>query len=88
MKAISDDLLVEFSKKWGVSQDAVTTIFTIIKDSGRKYGRSSRMLKVLGIELSQRQLKYFYKRVNFYVKHGIDIKGRPTNYSALLRKNT
>ena len=88
MRAIKDEHIKIFSKKWNVTENMVTTIYYLINDSGRKYGRTSRILKTFAIELSPRQLKYFYRKLNFYIKFGIEAKGRPSNYTQMHNRNT
>lgn len=77
-----------FAKKWGLEESSVYTIYVFIQQSGVKYGKTSRALKSFNIELSTRQLKYFYKKVRLYERYDISQKGKPKNYSNLLRRKT
>ncbi len=74
-----------FSKKWKLDESVVETIYIIIGQQFRHYGKVSRFLKGLNIQLSARQLKYFYHRVNMSEWLNEDNMGRPKNYSELLR---
>ena len=78
----------QFSKKWGLHDLTVETIYIIIEQSGRKYSKTSRVLKGMEIKLSSRQLKYFYKKCILFNLLEIEKKGKPKNYSDLLRRNT
>ncbi len=53
-----------FAKKWKMKEQAIFTIYRMIQDSGRQYGKASRALKKFNIILSSRQLKYFYRKAN------------------------
>ncbi len=85
---MNKEVLQSFSKKWGMGEQEVYTIFTMIRDSGRKYGKTSRALMTFNVQLSPRQLKYFYRKVKLYETYRIGKKGKPKNWSILLRKKT
>ena len=76
----------QYSKKWGLNKDVVFTIYRLIEDYGRKYGKVSRTLKGFNIKISSRALKYFYKKERLNERLEIDKKGKPLNYRDLLRK--
>ncbi len=73
----------QFAKRWELHEDIVEIIYHLIDENGVKYGKTSKILSKLKVEICPRQLRYFYKKVkleyNFKDKH-------PKNYSQLLRK--
>ena len=77
-----------FATRWNVQKDQVQYIFTLIERTGGKYGKSSRVLKGFGFIVTPRQLKYFYRKVKLHERLKISSKGKPSNYSKLLRSNT
>lgn len=85
---MNEKLKKTFAKKWKMDEDVVFTIFRMIQDAGAKYGKVSRTLKGFSIQLSSRQLRYFYRKVKMYNKYDIIKKGKPKNYSELLRRKT
>lgn len=85
---INDKLKKAFAKKWKVEEEVIFTIYRMIEDAGRRYGKVSKTLKSFNIKLSSRQLKYFYRKSIFYNRIDFNKKGRPKNYLNLLRKST
>ena len=85
---MNSKLQENFSKKWKLNKDMVYTIYRLIEDYGRKYGKVSRTLKGFNIKISSRQLKYFYQKERLNERVNIDKKGKPLNYRGLLRKTT
>ena len=83
---LNERLKKEYAKKWKFKEDMVFTIYRMIEDAGRKYGKVSRTLKSFNIKLSARQLKYFYRKARLHERIEYDRKGRPKNYPNLLRK--
>lgn len=81
-------IIIQFAKKWKMEEQIVFTIYTMVRDSGVKYGKTSRTLKRFNVKLSPRQLKYFYRQVVFYERYQIEKKGRPKNYRQLSQKYT
>lgn len=63
-------LFEHFGKKWTLATETVTTIFYMVSSSERKYGKVSRALGGMGIDLSARQLKYFYKKIVLIERYG------------------
>lgn len=81
-------LLKHFSKKWKLEEGQVQTIFSMVEQSGRKYGKTSRILKSFGVMLSSRQVKYFYRRVMLTQRFGDSVKIGSSNYrKVVLRKS-
>ena len=83
---MNSKLQENFSKKWKLNKDMVYTIYRLIEDYSRKYGKVSRTLKGFNIKLSPRQLKYFFQKERLSERLKIDKKGKPLNYRDLLRK--
>ena len=83
---MNSKLQENYSKKWKLNKDMVYTIYRLIEDYGRKYGKVSRTLKGFNIKLSPRQLKYFFQKERLSERLKIDKKGKPLNYRDLLRK--
>lgn len=73
----------QFGKKWGLEPPTVLSIYHLIQSYNGKYGKSRRALKSFGIELSTRQVRYFYGKVNLHKRIGGE---RPENYRDLLRQ--
>ncbi len=82
---MNKNILTTFSKKWRLKEETVETIYTIIGQQGRQYGRVSRFLRGLNIQLSARQLKYFFHRARLAERIDENEKGKPANYAQLLR---
>lgn len=78
----------DYSKKWGLDEQVIFTIFTMIRDVNGKYGKVSRTLISFNIKIPARQLKYFYRKVKLYERMDIEHKGKPKNYSELLKNKT
>ena len=81
-------IIIQYANKWKMDEQLVFTIYLMIEQSGGKYGKTSRTLKSFKIDITTRQLKYFYRKVRFYDKYQIERKGKPMNYSKLLRNKT
>lgn len=81
-----------FSKKWGLEEPTVHSIFLMIDGTGQfgkpRYGKTSKALKDMGLSLSPRQLRYFYRRIKLEVRISIEKKGKPQNYRDLVRNAT
>jgi|TARA_Y100000310_G_C20679501_1_gene815072 hypothetical protein len=78
-------IIKTFAKKWKLEEQAVNTIYIIIGQQARRYGKVSRFLRGLNIHLSPRALKYFYHRIRLAERINEKKLGRPKNYSNLLR---
>jgi len=61
---VNEQVLQSFSEKWNLEEQVIFTIFRMIQDSGRKYGKTARALKKFNIQISVRQLKHFYRKAN------------------------
>lgn len=85
---MNNQITIEFSRKWRMSPEQVETVYTLIEQCGGKYGKSRRILVGFGVDLSVRQLKYFYRKCRLYRKLHIEGKGKPGNYSKILRNAT
>ena len=81
-------MYLQFSKKWNLPEEAIISVYQIIESTGGRYGKAHRVIESFGVNISVRQLRYFYKKVRFYKKYDIERKGRPNNYSQLLRNKT
>lgn len=77
----------QFAVKWKMPEDSVRWIYYVLQQN-HKYGKTSHILQGFGVSLRPRQLKYFIRKIQFYNNYNIAEKGRPTNYSELMRKNT
>ena len=84
----SEIIFKEFSIKWKLERQEVFTIYRMIQDAGRKYGKVSRTIRKWHIVLSPRQLKYFYRKTRLAERVALDTKGKPKNWRDLLRKST
>ena len=75
-----------FAVKWKLNKDQVFYIYNLIEQTGGKYGKSSRILRGFGFKMSPRQLKYFFRKSKLHNRLDISHRGKPDNYSKLLRK--
>lgn len=69
-KAMKNNTIKQFAEKWDLAEGTVNTIWIVIKNTGNKYGKVSRMLRNLGVNLSPRQLRYFYRKIQLTEKYG------------------
>lgn len=82
----SNKIFKQFAEKWKLEEGQVVFIHHTIQSYGRKYGKTSRILKSFGVIISPRQLKYFYRKYNLNERLKVDSKGLPKNYRDMSRK--
>ena len=61
-------------------------IFILVESNEGQFNRSHKALEGLGVKISSRQIRYFYKKVRLHERLSVDRKGKPANYRDLLRK--
>lgn len=74
----------EFSKKWGLKEPTVLSIYRVIQDCAGQCGRAHKILKSFEIRLSTRQLRYFYKKVKLTERYGDKDEIGSKNYHNLV----
>ena len=86
---MTEKIMKQFAKKWGMRIELVQTIYWHIDFYGGKYGKASRFFrKALDINLSTRQLKYFYRKIRLTKRYGNANKIGKKNYRTMvLRKS-
>lgn len=62
MKRECDKIFFQYQKEWGVTPQAVRTIFLLI-DMNRKYAQVSETLASMGFQVKPRKLRYFYNKI-------------------------
>lgn len=77
-----------FAKKWNVSETTMRSIYSMIQVNDGRYGKTRRTLVELGMNISARQMRYFVRRVRLEDRLNVKEKGKPKNYSQLLRNST
>ena len=79
----------QFAKKWDMPVELVQTIYWHIDFYGGKYGKASRFFKkAMDIDLSTRQLKYFYRKIRLTKKYGTANKIGSKNYRRMVLKKS
>jgi len=79
-------VIKQFAQKWGMEEPTVLAIYRLIESYGSRYGKSAKALKGFNINLSVRQIRYFYRKARLHERIEFDRKGRPNNYRDMLRK--
>lgn len=82
----TDKLFQDYAHKWQVKPETVKSVYVLVESNGGKYGKSHRELEGLGIDITTRQIRYFYKKVRLHQRLDVNHKGKPENYRELLRK--
>ena len=81
---IEQAMYVQFAAKWRLDAEQVEYIHYIVKSTGNKHGKSSRVLLKFGVKLSPRQLRYFVHKVRLSTQYGMEIK----NYSDMVSRKS
>lgn len=83
-----DKIIKQFARKWHTDEQMVFTIYTMIRDSNRKYGRTSRTLMSFNVKISPRQLKYFYRKYTLTIRYGNATKLGKSQYRKMVEKRS
>ncbi len=83
---MNEIVIREYSKKWGYPIPTVNGIYMLLEQSGAKYGKVRRALVGFGVQITSRQLRYFYKKNRLYNRLDVEHKGKPANFVNLIKK--
>lgn len=83
-----DKIIKQFARKWDMDEKAVFNIYAMIRDSGRRYGKTSRTLMRFNVKISPRQLKYFYRKYTLTIRYGNATKLGKSQYRRIVEKRS
>ena len=83
-----NDLFKQFAKKWKLHELTVGTIYKLLCESNAKYGKVSGIIADMGILITARQLKYFYRKCRLTEKFGSKKEIGKTDYIRLVEKGS
>jgi len=83
-----NNIFKEYSIKWKLPEDNIRWIYLVINQTGKRYGLTVRQLRHYGVNISPRQLKYFFIKIQLNNRLDIEKKGKPANYRELIRKES
>lgn len=76
----------KFAKKWGLETSQIRTVFEMVQGNGGKYGKTHRQLETFYINLSTRQIRYFYRSCKLALRYGSKEEIGGENYIKLVEK--
>ena len=79
-----NELFREYAKKWNKTPDVCRFIFLVLDFSGHNYAEVSKSLNNLGFQISERKLRYFYKKIVLTSRYGDKKKIGSKNYRNLV----
>jgi hypothetical protein len=81
-----DPNFVSFGEQWKMKPIVMRSIYILIDAHYGRYKLVRGILLEFGVNLSERQLRYFYNKVKLDDRIRVQKKGRPANYTELLSK--